>query len=190
MLLFPFLLCFPSLLSLLYPPSSFLQGRTGVMICAYLLHDKLFDTAKDALQFYGEARTKNAKVRLYICMCDLCAHIWYHTHTHIHTHTNVYKPFFPIVISLPSSWPMHLYTLPSLPPSLPLSTAFLHTQGVTIPSQRRYVLYYGHLIRNSLLYTPKALYLKAIRLEGMPRVASGTYSKLGSCAYTELQYDY
>ena len=133
------------------------------MICAYLLHDKLFDTAKDALQFYGEARTKNAKVQLYICMCDLCAH------------TKCLQALFPIVISLPSSWPhASVYT--------PCS-ALLHTQGVTIPSQRRYVHYYGHLIRNSLLYTPKALYLKAIRLEGIPRVASGTYSKLGFCAY-------
>ena len=40
----------------------FLQGRTGVMVSAYCLHDKIFDTAADALQFYSEARTENAKV--------------------------------------------------------------------------------------------------------------------------------
>ncbi|XP_064389054.1 phosphatidylinositol 3,4,5-trisphosphate 3-phosphatase and dual-specificity protein phosphatase PTEN-like [Halichondria panicea] len=82
------------------------KGRTGVMICAYLLHDKLFDTAKDALQFYGEARTQNAK-------------------------------------------------------------------GVTIPSQRRYVQYYGHLVRNSLDYMPKTMLLKAIRFEGVPDLKAG-----------------
>ena len=31
-------------------------------MCSYLLHDKILDTAKDALQFYAEARTQNAKV--------------------------------------------------------------------------------------------------------------------------------
>ena len=86
---------------------------------------------------------------------------------------------------------MHLYPLSSLPLSLSLSLSLslpppslLHMQGVTIPSQRRYVQYYGHLIRNSLLYTPKALYLKGMRLEGIPRVSSGTYSKLNLCAYS------
>lgn len=83
------------------------KGRTGVMICSYLLHDRLFDTSKEALAFYGEARTQNAK-------------------------------------------------------------------GVTIPSQRRWVQYYGHLIRNSLEYSPRTVLLKALRLQGMPMMQGGT----------------
>jgi len=47
-------------------------------------------------------------------------------------------------------------------------------QGVTIPSQRRYVQYYGHLIRNGLDYSPKTVLLKAIRLEGVPNFTQGT----------------
>jgi phosphatidylinositol-3,4,5-trisphosphate 3-phosphatase/dual-specificity protein phosphatase PTEN len=38
------------------------KGRTGVMICAYLMHAGMWDTARDALSFYAAARTENSKV--------------------------------------------------------------------------------------------------------------------------------
>lgn len=37
------------------------KGRTGVMICSYLAFAKICKDSADALQKYGEARTKNAK---------------------------------------------------------------------------------------------------------------------------------
>lgn len=81
------------------------KGRTGVMICAYLLYNREFQTTEDALQFYGEARTKNQK-------------------------------------------------------------------GVTIPSQRRYVYYFGHLLRKGQEYSIKTLLLKGFRFEGIPNFFS------------------
>eukprot|EP00053_Salpingoeca_punica_P019783 m.202594 g.202594 ORF g.202594 m.202594 type:complete len:380 (-) comp17722_c2_seq1:95-1234(-) len=83
------------------------KGRTGVMICAYLLHCKMWEDTKDALDYYGHARTSNGK-------------------------------------------------------------------GVTIPSQVRYVHYYGRLLREKLEYKSRPLILKSVRLIGIPNFSNGT----------------
>ncbi|XP_030382794.1 uncharacterized protein LOC115630404 isoform X2 [Scaptodrosophila lebanonensis] len=74
------------------------KGRTGTMICAYLLYSGLQKTADEALAWYDEKRTKDRK-------------------------------------------------------------------GVTIPSQRRYVQYFSHLICSSVPYKKTSLHVSQIRFE-------------------------
>lgn len=77
------------------------KGRTGTVICAYLIYSKEWPNADDALDFYGVARTKNGK-------------------------------------------------------------------GVTIPSQRRYVMYWDQIVNANHSTVARTYLLKRIRLGSMP----------------------
>ena len=46
-------------------------------------------------------------------------------------------------------------------------------QGVTIPSQIRYVHYYGEMLNKKLVYEEKVLFLKKIIIHTVPRIAGG-----------------
>lgn len=83
------------------------KGRTGVMICALLMHTGMFSNAQKALHYYGHARTKNGK-------------------------------------------------------------------GVTIPSQTRFVHYYGQYLLEGKQYRATTKIFKTIRLVGIPKFNAGT----------------
>ena len=53
-------------------------------------------------------------------------------------------------------------------------------QGVTIPSQRRYVQYYSRLLSSfpKLSYEPTPLRLTSVRIEGLPHQLHGIQSEL------------
>ncbi|XP_045478094.1 phosphatidylinositol 3,4,5-trisphosphate 3-phosphatase and dual-specificity protein phosphatase PTEN isoform X3 [Harmonia axyridis] len=78
------------------------KGRTGTMICCYLLHCGLYSNAEEALKFYGLMRTQDG-------------------------------------------------------------------QGVTIPSQIRYVKYYAQFLKEKLTYIQRCLFIKKIHLKPAPK---------------------
>eukprot|EP01132_Coremiostelium_polycephalum_P001377 gene1377-1740_t len=78
------------------------KGRTGTMICAYLLYCGMWQKTEDSLSFYAALRTYNQK-------------------------------------------------------------------GVTIPSQIRYVHYYGRALRESIKYSPRTLLLRKVLLKPLPK---------------------
>lgn len=57
------------------------------------------------------------------------------------------------------------------------NTVIVLFQGVTIPSQVRYVEYYGYMIRHNLQYKPVTLLLKAIDFFTIPMHNGGTCCK-------------
>lgn len=58
------------------------KGRTGVMICAYLIYSRMWETASAALEFYGAARTFNKKVHMPCVARSLC--VCANTHAMVH----------------------------------------------------------------------------------------------------------
>nr|XP_022900352.1 phosphatidylinositol 3,4,5-trisphosphate 3-phosphatase and dual-specificity protein phosphatase PTEN isoform X2 [Onthophagus taurus] len=98
------------------------KGRTGTMICCYLLHSKMFTDPTKALEHYDSKRTQDQK-------------------------------------------------------------------GVTIPSQVRYVHYYGKLLQDNLTYASEVLYVHQIRLEPAPIFVGGQGSVSFSISQQETATD-
>lgn len=118
------------------------QGRTGVMICAYMVYAGYFADASDSMDFYAHQRTKDAKVQPPV-MVDrrplraapngrwrVCASFWRH-------------------VGLARAWARVCFIWLHLHPASLSSVLRLRclraaaTQGVTIPSQRRYIRYWA-----------------------------------------------
>ena len=65
------------------------------------------------------------------------------------------------------------------PPVFSFDLYAVCVQGVTIPSQRRYVHYYGKLLTRNFDYKPVTLLLREIKFESIPSYGSGASGAYG-----------
>ena len=125
------------------------KGRTGCMICMYMLYTRQWTEPAEALKYYGLARTQNGKVASGRTRGQRRA-------------------------AGGRSRAGHADALPRGPGA--------PCQGVTIPSQIRYVYYYGEVLNKGLVYEPKTMFLKKIIIHTIPRITSNGCCTLRSPA--------
>lgn len=119
------------------------KGRTGVMICSFLVHCGA--TAEEAIQLYGQKRTLDGCVSL--------AAMFLSSHSR--------RACFVYELPCTDRLVLTLYDEPVFP------CVF---QGVTIPSQLRYIRYYEQFLESRTLnYDPRLLALQELVIDTIPK---------------------
>ena len=154
------------------------KGRTGLMICSYMLYSKEWNTPKDALDFYAAMRTYNKKVNRNFSETSL--KILSHFNAAEYSPPKMQRIFCEISLKFKKFVPW----------ALPLIIICL--KGVTIPSQIRYVHYMGAVMNtfNGKAPEPRTLLLKSITFHALPNVSHVSDIKFSAYVFKTLIYSF